>query len=102
MIRPFCKERNISGWYSCQSKQTIFSSTEDYKKSYGGNVKKIKIFQDRPGMFIKKDGTIWEKSENSSDRIYFQPKGTAESNSGLYKSKFFSKLELGNCFNFRV
>ena len=42
------------------------------------------------------------KSENSSNRIYFQPTGTAESNSGLYKSKFFSKLELGNCFNFRV
>ena len=57
-----CKERNISEWYSSQNKQTIFSSTEDYKKSYGGSVKKIKVFQDRPGMFVKKDQTmeIWE------------------------------------------
>ena len=29
------------------------------------------------------------KFENSSDRIYFQPKGTAESTSGLYKIIFF-------------
>ena len=29
------------------------------------------------------------KFENSSDRIYFQPKGTAESTSGLYKNIFF-------------
>ena len=36
----------------------IFSSTEDYKKSYGGSVKKIKVFQDRPGMFVKKDQTM--------------------------------------------
>ena len=62
MFRPFCKERNISGWYSSQSKQTIFFLTEDYKKSYGGSVKKIKVFQDRPEMFVKKDRTmeIWE------------------------------------------
>ena len=33
----------------------IFSSTEDYKKSYGGSVKKSKVFQDRPGMLFKKD-----------------------------------------------
>ena len=42
------------------------------------------------------------KSENSSNSIYFQPKGTAESSSGLYKSIFFPKLELGNCSNFLV
>ena len=30
-----------------------------------------------------------QKSKNSSDRIYFQPKGTAESTSGLYKNIFF-------------
>ena len=33
----------------------IFSSTGDYKKSYGGSVKKTKVFQDRPAMFVKKN-----------------------------------------------
>ena len=62
MFRPFCKERNISEWYSSQNKQTIFSSTEDNKKSYDGSVKKTKVLKDRPGMFVKNDGTIeiWE------------------------------------------
>ena len=27
-------------------------------KSHGGSVKKIKVFQDRPGMFVKKNRTI--------------------------------------------